>query len=75
MNFLTSFEFSALYLIKIATIVFLLLYLIFALLVIKQVKVMTETLQVGFENQIKALVFFHFLFAVLLLIIFIVFVL
>lgn len=67
MNLVADIEFSALILIQIAMILFLIFYLIFAAIVIKQVKVMTETLQIGFENPIKALAFFHFVFAFIVL--------
>lgn len=67
MNLMNEIEFSALILIKIATILFLLFYLVFAGVVIKQAKIMTETIQIGFESQIKTLVFFHFVFALIVL--------
>lgn len=68
MNVLADIEFSALILIKIATLIFLLFYLIFAGVVIKQARVMTETIRVGFEKAIKTIVFAHFVFALVTLI-------
>ena len=50
-------------LIKVGLIIFLFLYLIFAAVVIRQVKMMTETLEVGFETQIKFIVLLHFVIA------------
>jgi len=67
MNILTNIEFSALILIKIAVLVFLILYLIFSGIVVKQVRVMIETLQVGFETPIKTLALIHFIFALITL--------
>ena len=67
MNLVTDIEFSVLILIKIATLLFLLFYLIFAGVVIKQVKIMTETLEVGFEGPIKAIALIHFIFALTVL--------
>jgi hypothetical protein len=67
MNLVADIEFSALILIKIATLLFLLFYLVFAGVVIKQAKIMTETIQTGFEGPIKGLVFAHFVFALVTL--------
>ena len=50
-------------LIKVGLIIFLFLYLIFATVVIRQVKMMTETLEVGFETQVKFIVLLHFVIA------------
>ena len=63
MNLIGEIEFSVFLIIKIATILFLLFYLVFASVVIKQVKIMTETIQAGFEGPMRALAFVHFLFA------------
>ena len=65
MDILSEFESSALILIKIATLLFLLFYIVFAGVVIKQAKVMTETIQMGLEGPIRTLVFVHFIFALL----------
>lgn len=45
------------------------LYLVFAFVVIKQVNLMTGTLELTFEKPIKLLAWMHFLFAVGVLII------
>jgi hypothetical protein len=58
---------------KIGIILFLIIYVVFSVIIIKQVRMMTETLNLGFEAQIKSVVFLHFVFSlgVLLLAIFI----
>lgn len=61
-------------LVKILFMIGLLVYLIFAAVVVRQVYLMTETLAVGFETPVRALVWLHlavalgvFLFALLIL--------
>lgn len=61
MDLFTNIEFSVLFLIKIVVLVSLFLYIIFAAVVIKQVRIMTETIEVGFETPIKTLSYLHFL--------------
>lgn len=56
--------FSLWAIIKIFIILFLVIYIIFSLVVIKQVSLMTQTLEIGFEKQLKFLSYLHFLFAV-----------
>jgi hypothetical protein len=41
------------------------MYLVFALVITRQVKLMTSTLQLGFESLAKTLSFLHLVFAVL----------
>ena len=53
------------FLIKIGVLILLAMYLVFSLIIIRQVKLMTDTLQVGYENFIKSLSFAHFIFAVI----------
>lgn len=53
--------------IKIFTIILLSLYVIFAFVIIRQVQLMTDTLEVGFEPQLKFLAFMHFIFAIAVL--------
>ena len=60
---IVSGEHALLLLIKTGVILFLILYLVFAGVVIKQVRMMTDTLEVGFENPIKFIVLLHFIFA------------
>lgn len=64
MEFFSQFGGQFLLLIKGAILLFLAIYIVFASIVIRQVRVMTDTLQVGFEKPIKTLVFVHFAFAV-----------
>lgn len=55
---------SILGIVKIFFLFALFLYLVFALVVIKQVRIMTETLELGFEAPVKFTAYLHFLFAV-----------
>ncbi len=50
--------------VKIFFLIGLGVYLIFALVVLKQVSIMTETLDIGFELPIKLLSWLHLLFAI-----------
>ena len=50
--------------IKVLILIFLAIYVIFSLVLIRQVQLMTKTLEIGFETQLKFLSFIHFLFAV-----------
>lgn len=52
---------------KIFILIFLGLYIIFALVVVRQVQLMITTVKVGFENQLKLLSFAHLLFAIAVL--------
>lgn len=52
-------------LIKALALVILAMYLVFAFVVTRQVKVMTETLQIGFETPAKILSYLHLAFAVI----------
>lgn len=54
--------------IKVFVIILLCIYLVFAFVMVRQVQLMTDTLEVGFEKQLKGLVFIHFLFAIAVLI-------
>lgn len=53
---------------KIFIIIVLALYIIFAVVVVRQVQLMTDTLEVGFEGQLRILSFIHLLFAVAVLV-------
>lgn len=53
--------------VKIMAIILLGIYLIFSLVLVRQVKLMTDTLQLGFEKTVRALAFAHLAFAVLVL--------
>jgi len=67
-NLLFTSEGTLFFIIKIGIILFLVIYVIFAATIVKQVRIMVETLSTGFETQIKIAVFLHFLFALLVLI-------
>lgn len=64
MEIFSQFGESFLLLLKLAVLIFLAIYIIFASVVVRQVRVMTETLEVGFEKAIKTVAFIHFVFAV-----------
>ncbi|KKQ76770.1 MAG: hypothetical protein UT00_C0033G0007 [Parcubacteria group bacterium GW2011_GWA1_38_7] len=53
---------------KIFILIVLALYIIFAVVVIRQVQLMTDTLEVGFEAQLRLLSFVHLLFAIAVLV-------
>lgn len=53
---------------KVFIIIFMVLYLIFAFVVVRQVQLMTDTLEVGFEGQLRFFSFLHLLFAAAVLI-------
>jgi hypothetical protein len=53
---------------KIFVLVGLLLYQAFALVMVRQVQLMIETVEVGFETQIKFLAYVHLAFAAVVLI-------
>ncbi|OGM18695.1 hypothetical protein A2686_03375 [Candidatus Woesebacteria bacterium RIFCSPHIGHO2_01_FULL_38_10] len=63
MDIFSGFNSSVLFLIKIAVWAFLTIYLIFAGVVVRQVKLMTETLEVGFEKGIRFIALFHLIVA------------
>ena len=68
MDFLSFIGISIWTIAKGAVVVFCLLYIVFALVVLRQARLMTETLEVGFEKQIKFLALAHLLFAVVVLV-------
>lgn len=49
--------------VKVAVLFALLLYIVFALVIVKQAKIMTETLEIGFEKMIRMIAWFHLLFS------------
>jgi len=63
-NLLTN-GFNTWILIKALALVILGMYLVFAFVVIRQVKLMTNTLHLGFETPAKTLSYLHLAFAVL----------
>ncbi|OGM18389.1 hypothetical protein A2685_02475 [Candidatus Woesebacteria bacterium RIFCSPHIGHO2_01_FULL_37_10] len=54
-----------LFIVKLCILLFLLLYIIFAFIVSKQIKIMLETLDVGFEKPIKLIASFHLILSFL----------
>ena len=50
--------------IKIFVIILLVIYIVFSYVIVRQVQLMTDTLVIGFEKQLKFLSFVHFLFAI-----------
>jgi len=51
--------------VKIAALILLAMYLVFALVMVRQVRLMTDTLQLGFETPVILLSYIHLVFAVL----------
>lgn len=51
--------------VKIAVLILLGMYLVFALVVVRQTKMMTSSLSLGFEGPIISLSYIHLAFAVL----------
>ena len=49
---------------KVMVLFALILYIVFAFVIIKQAKIMTETLELGLEKTIRTISFAHMLFAV-----------
>lgn len=62
-NFLVT-DFNGWLLIKALALVLLGMYIVFAFVVTRQVKLMTRTLHLGFEGPVKMLSYFHLAFAV-----------
>ena len=58
---------SVWFFVKIGALILLGLYLIFALVMVRQVKLMTDTLQLGSEGFVRGLAFLHLIFAILVL--------
>lgn len=59
------FGVSVILVIKIAALILLSLYLVFALIIVRQIKLMTSTLILGYETPINMLGYIHLAFAVL----------
>lgn len=60
-SFILGFNIWAL--VKILSLLLLGMYLIFSFVVVRQVRLMTDTLTLGFEGFIKTLSYFHLIFA------------
>ena len=65
MDLLTTAEISLLPFVKIAVAIGFLLYIAFAVVVVRQVKLMTATLELGHERVIKILSLVHLVFAII----------
>jgi hypothetical protein len=65
MDTLITNGFNIWFLVKALALVLTAMYLVFAFVIIRQVRLMTNTLHLGFENSVKALSFLHLAFAVL----------
>lgn len=50
--------------VKVFVAISLLIYLVFALVVVRQVQMMTETLRAGFEPTVKLIALAHLVFAI-----------
>ncbi len=68
MDIIPVFGISIWLLAKIFVIFALLIYTVFSLVVVRQVQLMTDTLEVGFEKEVRFLSFIHLLFAIAVLI-------
>jgi hypothetical protein len=51
--------------VKIAVLILMSMYLIFALIVVRQIKLMTSTLELGYEAPVALLGYIHLAFAIL----------
>lgn len=67
MSIFSLLPFSVWLIIKIFFVIGLLVYLVFALVVVKQTNLMTSTISMGFETPIKALAYLHLVFAIFVL--------
>jgi hypothetical protein len=54
--------------VKIASLILLGMYIIFALVVVRQVQLMTDTVEVGFETPVRILAYLHLVLAVVIFI-------
>lgn len=54
--------------IKAFVLIFMIIYIVFAFVVVRQVQLMSATVEVGFEKQLKLLAFIHLLFAIAVLV-------
>jgi hypothetical protein len=67
MDLLPELTSSVLFFVKYALIAFIVVYTVFALIVVRQVKVMNQTLDVGFEKSIFLISVMHLVFALIVL--------
>ena len=52
------------FIVKLAVLFALVIYIVFAFVIMKQVKLMTDTLELGQENLIRALSYAHLMFSI-----------
>ena len=55
--------------VKIFVLILLAMYIIFSIVVVRQVQLMTKALEVGFETQLKFISLAHLIFAVIVFLI------
>lgn len=49
---------------KICVLIALVVYIVFSIVVVRQVHLMTDTLEVGFESEVRTLSFIHLFIAI-----------
>lgn len=59
------FDVSIWLVVKVATLILLGIYLVFALVIVRQIKLMTSTLTLGYEGLITLFGYTHLIFAIL----------
>lgn len=64
MSLTDALNFDFLIIIKIFVLAFLVLYVIFALVIVRQVKLMVDTLDVGFETPVRIASLIHLALAI-----------
>lgn len=68
-DLLLSWGLDLLIFVKILFLIFLAIYCVFAVVVVRQVNIMTATLRLGLESFVRIIAYLHFIFAVGLLLI------
>jgi uncharacterized membrane protein len=66
---LEIFNFQFWIFVKMVFVILLAIYNVFALVVIKQVNYMTDTLELGFEGVLRLMARFHLIFAIAVLLV------
>lgn len=67
-DLITNSENALFMIVKIGLILFLVVYLVFSATIVKQIKIMSETLTTGFEFYLRVAGFLHFMFALIVLV-------
>ncbi len=73
MEFLQSPDFSLWIIVKIAILIFLLIYAIFSFVIVKQARLMTETLDVDFNKVINTVAFGHLIASITIFVVSLIF--